>query len=204
MNNQYQWILAVSTAILLSSCTSNDQLFATYDKTCDLPPTKIKVVEKIKYKDKIVYKDKVIYKDKIVGIEGMPWEPAVYFGFDLHSLESKESQRLATNVAILKKSQQLKVNIQSFTDFKGSTAYNKRLALRRQATVVNYLTTMGVSRKRITVSPLGEELPLLGQSEQERTVNRRVELMLLDKNGRPMALKVQQAQSGFTAPSPVR
>ena len=189
--------LGLSTAVLLSGCATNDELFAKYDKTCDLPPAKITVVEKVKYKEKVVYKEKV-------GVDGMPWEPAVYFGFDLDSLSPQETQRLATDVAILKKNQPLKVNIQSFTDFKGSTAYNKRLALRRQATVVNYLTTMGVARQRITVSPLGEELPLLGQSEQERTINRRVELMLLDKNGRPMALKVQQAQSGFTAPSPVR
>ncbi len=214
MNNKNQWmsgqlaktgrigILSFSTVLLLSGCATNDDLFAKYDKSCDLPPATVKIIEKVKFKDKVIYKDKIVYQDK--GVDGMPWEPAVYFGFDLSSLEVKEAQRLATDVAILNKNMDLMVNVQSFTDFKGSSAYNKKLALRRQATVVDYLTTMGVARNRITVSPLGEELPLLGQSEQERTVNRRVELMLLDKNGRPMALKVQQAHSDFKAPFPVR
>ncbi|MEE9302507.1 MAG: OmpA family protein [Thiotrichaceae bacterium] len=194
----------------LSGCSTNDQLYAKYDKNCDLPPATVKIMEKVKFKDRIVYKDKVIYKDKVVyknntvGVSGMPWEPAVYFGFDLSSLSTNEEQRLATDAKILMRDKRFKVNIQSFTDTKGSNAYNKRLALRRQATVVKYLTALGIAKNRITVSPLGEELPLLGSSEHDRAINRRVELMLLDETGRPLALKIQQAQSGFTPPSPVR
>ena len=185
---------------LLSSCASNHELYAKYDKSCDVPPATVKIVENIKYKDKV----KVVYKDKVVGVGGLPWEPAVYFGFDLATLDVNERQRLAADVVILKKFPSLKVNIQAFTDSKGSHAYNRKLSERRQDTVVNYLTTRGIDRQRILVSALGEELPILGLSEQGRTINRRVEMMLLDSNGRPLALKIQPQKSGFAAPSPVR
>ncbi len=207
-----QLITIFSFLALLSGCATNDQLYAKYDKSCDLPPSSVKVIEKVKYQDRVVYKDRVVYQDRIVntttnthtGVEGMPWEPAVYFGFDLSSLSVVEEKRLATDAKILMRDKRFKVNVQSFTDTKGSNAYNKKLALRRQATVVKYLTGQGVTRNRITVSPLGEELPLLGATEHERAINRRVELMLLDETGRPLALKIQQAQSGFTPPLPVR
>ncbi len=190
--------LIVLPFTLLSGCASNDELFAKYDKNCDLPPATVKVIERVKLKDKIVY------KEKVVSIEGKPWEPAVYFGFDRADLTAEEAQRLAIDARILKDNPSFKVNIQSFTDTKGSKAYNKKLALRRQATVLDYLKTMGIARQRITVSPLGEELPLLGSTKQGRTINRRVELMLLDETGRPLALKIQQARSGFIPPAPVK
>ncbi len=174
---------------LLSGCATNDELFAKYDKSCDLPHTRVKVVEKVKYKVK--YKDKVVYKQKVVRGHVKPWEPAVYFGFDRASLTAREKQRLDIDSNILKTNPTLKVNIQSFTDYKGSNAYNKKLALRRQASVVNYLVSHGIARNRMTVSPLGEGLPLLGSTEQERAVNRRVELMLLDRTGKPLPLKIQ-------------
>lgn len=175
-------VMVISLATLLSSCATNDELFAKYDKSCELPPATVKIIEKVR--------NQIVYKDKVVKVDGMAWEPAVYFGFDLASLSADEAQRLATDVAILKKNPTLKVNLQSFTDHKGSKAYNKKLAKRRQATVVDYLKTMGISMNRITVSPLGEELPLLGTSKEERVINRRVELMLLDKSGRPLAIKL--------------
>lgn len=199
-----RWVLSISMVALLSGCATNDGLFAKYDASCDLPKTKI--VERIKVVEKIktVRVEVPTPAGKMLVDSGKSWEPAVYFGFDLHNLEVKEVQRLAIDVSILKDNPKLKVNVQSFTDHKGSKNYNKKLALRRQATVVDYLNRMTISMNRITVSPLGEELPILGSSEQERTINRRVELMLLDKNGRPLAMKIQPSQSQFKAPFPVR
>ncbi len=191
-------VILLSLLSLLSGCATNDELFAKYDKSCDVPPASVKIIEKVKYKDKVVY------RDKLVKAKGLVWEPAVYFGFDLATLTSKEAQRLADDVVILDKNPNLKVNIQSFTDYKGSKTYNKRLAKRRQATVVDYLKTMGIAANRITVSPLGEELPLLGKSKHDRIINRRVELMLLDKSGRPLAVKLQKAATAFIPPQPVK
>ena len=191
-------VILLSLLSLLSGCATNDELFAKYDKGCGLPSSTARVIEKVKYKDKI------IYQDKLVKMDGMAWEPAVYFGFDLATLSVEEAQRLATDVAILKKNPNVKVSLQSFTDYKGSKTYNKKLAKRRQATVVDYLKTMGISANRITVSSLGEDLPLLGKSKKDRIINRRVELMLLDHSGRPLAVKLRKATTAFTPPQPVK
>jgi len=94
--------------------------------------------------------------------------------------------------------------IQAFTDIKGSNSYNRDLALRRLNTVQSYLISKGLSKERIIVSPLGEELPILGSSTQERVINRRVELMLLDATGRPLSLSIQPKPTSFNAPTPVK
>lgn len=189
-------VMGISVSVL-SGCATNDQLFAKYDKTCELPKTKIKVVEKVKVVKEIREVEKQV-------VSGQHWEPAVYFGFDVATLETKEQDRLTKDVAILKKNPDLKVNIQAFTDSKGSNRYNRQLALQRQKSVVAYMAQQGIARERILLSPLGEELPILGESTADRSINRRVELMLLDNNGRPLALEIQPKKTGFQPPLPVK
>ncbi len=200
-------------AMTLSGCASTDSLYAEYDNSCDIPKPKVKVVERVvekvkvkkeyvtKYKTKVVTKYKTKIKNKVV--HGIRWEPAVYFGFDSATLTAAEKKRLDADISVLKKHRNLKLNVQSFTDFKGSNAYNRRLAIKRQQSVINYMMSKGIAKSRIRVSPLGEELPILGKSVQERSINRRVELMLLDSRGRPLALEIQPKQSKFKAPGPV-
>lgn len=187
-------VVGLVSVSVLSSCATQDQLFAKYDKTCELPKTKIKVVNKVK----IV---KQIEKQRI---EGLHWEPAVYFGFDVATLEPKEINRLAKDVGILTKNPRLKVSVQAFTDSKGSNRYNRKLALQRQNSVMAYMNQKGIASERILLSSLGEELPILGESTTERSINRRVELMLLDSNGRPLALEIQPKETEFKPPLPVR
>ncbi|PWR00010.1 OmpA family protein [Leucothrix pacifica] len=161
-----------------------------------VPETKIKVVEKVKVVNKVEYVKQAVH--------GEIWEPAVYFGFDLSSLNASEQARLDRDMLVLKKNPSLKLSVQAFTDSKGSQAYNRQLALRRQQTVVDYFMDKGLSRDRILVSPLGEELPILGDTKAERVINRRVELMLLDASGRPLSLAVQPKATSFNAPFPVK
>ena len=160
---------------------------------------KIKEVAKVEYVDRVKIKEvpKVKYVDRVKiktvkqQIPSVAWEPAVYFGFDLASLTQQETARLDRDLLVLRKQPALMLSVQAFTDSKGSNKYNRDLALRRQQTVVNYLTSKGLSKSRIRMTPLGEELPILGDSESDRAVNRRVELMLLDANGRPQSLSIQ-------------
>ena len=153
----------------------------------------IKYVDRVKIKEvpKIQYVDRVTVKTVKQLIPGITWEPAVYFGFDLASLTPTELARLDKDLLVLRKKPNLKLSVQAFTDSKGSNRYNRNLAVRRQQTVVNYLVSKGLAKNRIMMSPLGEELPILGNSEAERVVNRRVELMLLDAAGRPLSLSIQ-------------
>lgn len=177
---------------------------------------KVKLVDKIKYVDRVkrvmVPQTKVVEKIKVVNktqyvdkmVSGSIWEPAVYFGYDLASLDANELARLDRDIVVLKKNPKLKLSVQAFTDSHGSNQYNQKLALQRQKTVVDYLVSKGVTRNRIVLSPLGEELPILGNSAAERVVNRRVELMLLDQGGRPLSFAIQPKATDFKAPFPVK
>lgn len=227
-------ISIISVFGMLGGCATTDDLYAEYDAVCELPKPeqverikivkevvekeriveKVKVVEKIKPVETIKYVDRVkvvekpttVYKTRLVQqpMPGVVWEPAVYFGYDLASLTSSETARLDRDLLALKTHPTLKISIQAFTDSKGSAEYNRDLALRRQATVLDYLLSNGLQRERILMSPLGEELPILGESVQERTINRRVELMLLDAKGRPLSLAIQPKSTAFVAPAPVK
>jgi len=204
-------VIGLATAVM-SGCASTDSLYAEYDKSCDIPKVKVveRVVEKVRIKKEYVtkYKTKVVtkYKTRVEQrpMSGIRWEPAVYFGFDLADLTPAAMKRLDADILVLHKHTNLKLSVQSFTDVKGSNSYNRKLALRRQQAVISYLVAKGVIKARIRVSPLGEELPILGQSVKERSINRRVELMLLDHSGRPLALEIQPKQSGFNPPLPLR
>lgn len=166
----------------------------------------IKIVEKIKEVPtiKVVERVKTVNKYIKQPMLGEVWEPAVYFGFDLATLNAAEQARLDRDLLVLKKNPQLKLSVQAFTDSKGSISYNRRLAEQRQNTVQSYLMSKGLDKARILVSPLGEELPILGSSEKERVINRRVELMLLDSTGRPLSLSIQPKRTAFNAPAPVK
>ena len=227
-----QRILPIAGMItLVTGCASTKDLYEKYEDICELPKgevierTKIvkeivekdRIVEKVKLVDKIKYVDrvkrvmvpqtKVVEKVKVVNkmLPSPIWEPAVYFGYDLASLDSSELARLDRDLVVLKKNPSLKLSVQAFTDSHGSNQYNQKLAIQRQNTVVDYLVSKGLTRERVALSPLGEELPILGDSKAERVVNRRVELMLLDQNGRPLSFAIQpKATENFKAPFPIK
>lgn len=215
--------LALSMTLLASGCASNQDLYARYDAACDvkleknhegqiivktLPAPPPKVITNTKVVEKIV--EKVVTKEVPVHVQAKTeiWEPAVYFGFDEANLEAKELQRLDRDIAVMKNHPLVKVSVQAFTDVKGSNSYNVELANRRMYTVVDYLKAKGIAPQRIKAVPLGEELPILNRDTvEDRVINRRVELMLLDNNGRPLSIGIA-ADAGnkesFRAPGLVK
>jgi outer membrane protein OmpA-like peptidoglycan-associated protein len=67
--------------------------------------------------------------------------------------------------------------IEGHTDSIGGRAYNIDLSLRRAQTVVDYLTSLGVDRRRLDVRGYGFDQPLDGRSAAAQE-NRRVEAVL--------------------------
>ncbi|MBL4570541.1 MAG: OmpA family protein [Alcanivorax sp.] len=179
----------------LSGCVSTEALYAEYDEVC---PVEARVTDT----------GMVMVTALASQSQGQLWEPAVYFGFDLHELDEEERKRLDRNLAILDQYPTLQISIQAFTDQLGNKNYNRTLAEKRMNQVSDYLTLNGVDASRIKQAPLGKELPILhSDSEQDRIVNRRVELMPLDAQGRPLVLRVDFERSGgdsFVAPEPVK
>ncbi len=174
------WIclFAVFGVFLSAGCASTDELYARYDENACMQLTPIS-------SERVVVKE-VLYRDSLV------WQPAVYFDYKKDVLLGTESQRLEENLAVLKKYADLRVVIRGFTDEVGSHRYNQNLAERRVNFVFEFLRTQGVAEQRMVKMPLGEELPFLKTSSQTvDAINRRVELVLTDGSGRPVAYRVE-------------
>jgi len=176
-------------SILISAgCASTEELYAQYDENaCHYiaPTTNERVVVK-----------EVLYRDSLV------WQPAVYFDYKKDALLGEESQRLSENLAVLKKYPDLRVVIRGFTDEVGSNRYNQDLSERRVNFVFDFLRTQGVAEHRMVKMPLGEELPFLKiNSQTVDEINRRVELVLTDGSGRPVAYRVESFMDAQQTPT---
>ncbi len=119
-----------------------------------------------------------------------PWEPAVYFEFDSSDLSAADIARLDKSMQVLKAFPSLILGLQGFTDKRGGAEYNLALAQQRVQSVKQYLQSQGMAETRIVLQPIGKVLPQISTDDNAaRAVNRRVELMLLDNAGRPLALQ---------------
>lgn len=179
-------------ALGLGACASDEALFAEYDLLCQSQMCLAPAAE-------------VMYQ---VDIASVDWEPAVYFGYDLSTLDEAQQARLDTNISVLIDNPELLVNLQAFTDSNNTAAYNIALSDRRRLSVEEYLTANGVIQSRIVSSIAGEMLPIHGgDSVEDHAINRRVELMLLDESGVPLSFSVtlpEGGQSEFIPPYPDR
>ena len=191
-------IALLAVLIVLSGCATTESLYARYDDLCPVDiavtPVGLVTVTGIATLDGSVRTD--------------TWEPAAYFGFDTATLDDENRARLNSNLAVLKHYPTLQISIQAFTDQAGDAVYNRWLAEQRQRTVVNFLSQNGIARQRMKVAAPAMEAPINSSTGvQDRIVNRRVELMPLDANGRPLLLRVDFDGSGdqrFVAPAPVK
>src|SRR5690606_444946 len=191
-------IALLAVFVALSGCATTDALYAQYDDLCPVEiavtPVGLVTVTGIATLDGSVRTD--------------TWEPAVYFGFDNAVLDDENRARLNSVLNVLNHYPALQISIQAFTDQAGDAVYNRWLAEQRQRTVVNFLVQNGIARQRMNVAAPAMEAPINpGTGVQERIVNRRVELMPLDAQGRPLLLRVDFDGSGderFVAPAPVK
>ena len=105
---------------------------------------------------------------------------SVFFETDQHQLTAEARHSLNE---LLKQTVDLTdfhLQILAFTDDRGTTDYNYQLALRRGNTVQAYLQELGLMAERSTVESLGE-IALEQADEQQRSRNRRVDLVLTAK-----------------------
>jgi outer membrane protein OmpA-like peptidoglycan-associated protein len=109
----------------------------------------------------------------------------VLFGTDLARLNA-DGMRTAQKLAdILREHPQRTVLVEGFTDSTGTAAHNQELSVRRADAVSAALQDLGVGRERITASGFGEAHPVVGNaSAKDRHLNRRVEIVLSDENGK--------------------
>ncbi|MDQ9169425.1 OmpA family protein [Oxalobacteraceae bacterium R-40] len=115
----------------------------------------------------------------------------VLFGSDMSRLNADGVRTVQKLAAVLQQHPQRTVLIEGFTDDTGTASHNQRLSERRAGVVLTALQEAGISSERIALRGYGESHPVAGNTTAaERQLNRRVEIILSDADG-----KVMQRQS---------
>ena len=98
----------------------------------------------------------------------------VFFAFDSSTLSSEAQAALDTQVAWLKKHDDVNVIVQGHCDDRGTREYNMALGERRANAVKQYLVSQGIEESRISTISYGKERPaVLGNNEAAWAQNRR-------------------------------
>lgn len=105
---------------------------------------------------------------------------SVHFDYDSSTLTQETRKQLSDNAEWIKKNTKTTVQIEGHCDSRGSVEYNLALGERRAKAVKNYLVSLGVDAKRMTIISYGEEKPIAtGDSEEAYAKNRRANFVPL-------------------------
>jgi len=110
----------------------------------------------------------------------------IYFDFDRFNIRAAAKKELDSIVAIMRKSPNMVIKIESHTDSRGKKAYNKYLSNKRAESSKNYLISKGIDPNRIqSAIGYGEERLLNGCdgsihcTEKQHLENRRSEFIIV-------------------------
>ena len=122
----------------------------------------------------------------------------VNFAFNSARLDASAQAALRKQADWIRQFPEVRFRVYGHTDLVGGNAYNKRLGLRRARAVVRFLSSQGISRKRLeAVASFGETQPLVVTSGKERRNRRTVtEVSGFVKNN-PLVLNGKYAQIIF-------
>ena len=125
----------------------------------------------VKAADEGAMKDEAVpTHDPVAGLE------RIHFDFDQFTLSADSRRILGDNAKYLKANSGSKVVIEGHCDERGSDEYNLALGESRALAAKNYLVSLGISAKRLSVISYGEEKPLSkGAGEAAWSQNRRAE-----------------------------
>lgn len=98
----------------------------------------------------------------------------IFFEYDQASLTAEARKQLASNADWIKTNTNVSIQVEGHCDARGTVEYNIALGERRAIAVKNYLVSLGVEGKRVSVISYGKERPLAkGDSEDAYGKNRR-------------------------------
>lgn len=104
----------------------------------------------------------------------------VHFPYNTYPMPLEYEPGVNYIVNILKKYPDVKVKIEGHTDSIGSYQYNKNLSIKRAKSVVDFMISKGINKKRIQFFGYGHSKPKADNSTQYgRNLNRRVEFTIL-------------------------
>ena len=133
-----------------------------------------------------------VNSDPNISSEAMSFDPSgsdsgniqglntINFDYDQAALTSSARQTLADNAQWIKDNKNVTIQIEGHCDSRGSVEYNLALGERRAKSVKDYLASLGVSPKRMTIISYGKEKPLeIGDTEAVYARNRRANFVPL-------------------------
>lgn len=110
-------------------------------------------------------------------IEGLN---TVHFKLDSSSIDAENRKVLSDNASWMKGHKAVTIQVEGHCDSRGSVEYNLALGERRAKAVKDYLVSLGVDSKHLTIISYGKEKPLVaGDSEDAWTKNRRANFVPL-------------------------
>ncbi len=92
---------------------------------------------------------------------------SVYFDFNKSVIRDDAKDAMHMNVEWLKAHPQAKINIEGNCDERGTKEYNQALGQRRAASAKKYLTAMGISASRISLTSYGKEKPICTENTEK-------------------------------------
>ncbi len=106
---------------------------------------------------------------------------SVRFDYDSSTLTTESRRNLSENAEWIK-ANKATVQVEGHCDSRGSGEYNLALGERRAKAVKNYMVSLGIDSKRLTIISYGEEKPIAtGDSEEAYAKNRRVNFVPLSQ-----------------------
>lgn len=110
--------------------------------------------------------------------------PIIHFDFDKSNIREDAQVQLEKVYTVLTENPDLKIQIRSHTDSRGSDAYNMKLSDRRAQSTRDYLIKLGIEASRLAAKGFGETKLVNGCSngvdctEEQHQANRRSEFMV--------------------------
>ena len=115
--------------------------------------------------------------------------PPIFFDFDKFTLLEKYKDRLDAVVKTLNSYPEIKIEVNSYADCRGSNEYNLKLSIKRNESVLNYIHQRIEKSERVFGEGLGEEnieslstkneCPCCSIAEEVHQKNRRTEFKIL-------------------------
>ena len=115
--------------------------------------------------------------------------PPIFFDFDKFTLLEKYKDRLDAVVKTLNSYPEIKIEVNSYADCRGSNDYNLKLSIKRNESVLNYIRQRIEKSERVFGEGLGEEnieslsikneCPCCSITEEVHQKNRRTEFKIL-------------------------
>lgn len=112
----------------------------------------------------------------------------IYFETNSAALNSQSKAELQKLLTILRQFPQVVMEIGAHTDSRGQSSYNQQLSERRAQAAVNYLTSRGISKERLTAKGYGETMIIneckdgVECPDSKHKENRRVEFVIAKVN----------------------